>query len=110
MASNESRRFAAWVTSMAQPQRSRNEDYFSQSVSEDFHLVLARDDHHQRRDVCDICAHAADADSPLVARSHAGWTKRAKGRGDLRTIGRGWFDVNIAGDRKVVGREWDVLR
>src|SRR6185436_20145747 len=49
----------------------------SQFISEDLHLVLARDDHYQRRAVCGVCTHASDTDSQVVARPCTDWSKRA---------------------------------
>src|SRR5689334_16254774 len=98
MGLNASRQFAASVTFTACPRKDPNEESLSQPLPENLWLVLAGHDHHQRR------VNASDAIATIVARSRAGWAKRAKSCGDLRTVRRGRANRYASGKREVVRR------
>src|SRR5689334_2461211 len=104
MGLNASRQFAASVTFTACPRKDPNEESLSQPLPENLWLVLAGHDHHQRRVLCGLRVNASDAIATIVARSRAGWTKRSKSCGDLRTVRRGRANRYASGKREVVRR------
>ena len=60
---------------MAQPLRSLNEVSISQLISEDLHLVLAGDDHHQRRAVYGGRLDASDSDAAVTKSGRPGMSR-----------------------------------